>query len=211
MSSFNKWKSIYIIIILIIISWFIFKPSVVKLPKVIVKKDTIVTIVLPPPPPPPPTILIPPPPKEEEMISQEHVEKVEPDVPIESKDESITTNIPNGVDMGISNGNGNGNTNKIGYNSHRGKWDSYAISIQKTITESLRQNSNINHSKFNIQLRIWADTTGRITRILLMKSTGDAGVDNIIKNNSLVGLQLSEQPPIGLPMPITIHITATIP
>ena len=59
-----------------------------------------------------------------------------------------------------------------------------------------------------VQVRIWADSSGRITRASLAGSSGDPAVDNAIRNNALAGLQLPEPPPADMPMPINMRITA---
>ena len=147
------------------------------------------------------------------MVQQEHVEQIDPvDEPTPApEDPGLSTNIVggNGPDLGLRAGSGNGNRNRIGSGRRSGKWDHYAVSVQNTIAETLRHNSGVRHATFSLQVRVWADPNGRITRASLMGSSGDATVDNAIKNNALTGLQLPEPPPADMPMPINMRISAS--
>ena len=53
-------------------------------------------------------------------------------------------------------------------------------------------------ASFHVKVRVWFDTTGRITRSKLSSSTGDPAVDSAIKDEVLAGLQLPP-PPQGMP------------
>ena len=190
----------------------LFKASGGKSHNSMLKKNDVVTITLPPPPPPPlPPPPPPPPPKEQEMVQQQPVDTIPEDNPTPAQeDPGLSTNIVggNGPDLGLRAGSGNGNRNRIGSGRRSGKWDHYAVSVQKTIAETLRHNSGVRHATFSLQVRVWADPTGRITRAALAGSSGDPAVDNAIKNNALAGLQLPEPPPADMPMPITMRISA---
>ena len=62
-----------------------------------------------------------------------------------------------------------------------------------------------------MKMRVWTDETGRISRVELAGSTGDASLDAALENQVLPGLQLSEGPPEGMPMPILLRLTAQRP
>jgi hypothetical protein len=70
----------------------------------------------------------------------------------------------------------------------------------------LRQNSKTRDARLKLRVRIWSDTSGRITRSELSGSSGDASVDTAIQNEVLTGLQLQEPPPADMPMPIVMLI-----
>lgn len=182
------------------------------------KKAEVISITLPPPPvvTPPPKIEPPktePPPDKEEMVEQAPVDKVEPpEAPPEApSDEALGTNVSgnNGPDMGLTRGGGNGgNGNKIGGGRHGGKWDSYAVAVQSTISDALRRNQGTRSASFSMTVRVWADSSGRITRAQLVGSSGNPTVDQALKDQVLTGLQLTEPPPAGMPMPINMRIAA---
>jgi protein TonB len=61
------------------------------------------------------------------------------------------------------------------------------------------------------EVKVWADSTGRITRATVANSTGNAALDTALRDEVLTGLQLSEPPPQGMPMPIVLRVTARRP
>ncbi len=177
----------------------------------------IVTITLPPPPPPP--VLPPPPPPEEtpppeeEMVMQDPVpddEPPPPDAPPDVPPSDLSTGIAgNGPDMGLSGkGGGNGRIGGTGRKGGGSKWGYYTSSIQTEIANALRQNSSTRSATFSMKVRVWADSSGRITRAQLVGSSGNPAVDDAIRSDVLSGLTLPGPPPAGMPMPITMRISA---
>lgn len=183
-------------------------------------RQEIVTITLPPPPPPPPPPKVEPPPPEdvpppeEEMVMQDPVAEDEPppdDTPPDAPpSDDLSTGIAgNGPDMGLS--SGGGGSGRIGGNGRKGggsKWGYYAAKVQNSIAAALRRNPSTKSATFSMQVKVWADSSGRITRAQLVGTSGNAAVDQAIKNQVLAGLQLPEPPPDGMPMPINMRITA---
>jgi TonB family protein len=60
-------------------------------------------------------------------------------------------------------------------------------------------------------VKVWADSSGRITRAQLVGSSGNPAVDQAIRNSVLNGLQLPQGPPADMPMPINLRISARKP
>lgn len=117
---------------------------------------------------------------------------------------------PDGFNIGRSKGGAGRGGLGIG-GAARSRWGYYAGQVQKTIAEALRQNPKLRKAALSAQVKIWADSNGRITRATLAKSTGDAALDQAITGDALRGLQLSEPPPQGMPMPINLKLTARRP
>jgi outer membrane biosynthesis protein TonB len=63
----------------------------------------------------------------------------------------------------------------------------------------------------SLQVRIWADATGRVNKAQLVGSTGNAELDNVLRHEVLGGLRLPEPPPSDMPMPINLRISARQP
>jgi TonB family protein len=63
----------------------------------------------------------------------------------------------------------------------------------------------------SVQVKVWADANGRITRAQLVGTSGNPAVDQSIKGQVLTGLQLPQAPPADMPMPINLRITARKP
>lgn len=197
--------------------WFVSRGSK---PHAKAKAEESITITLPPPPPPvtpppPPPQTEPPPPEEEEMLAQEPVPEDEP-APDEAAPEP-----PSDLDLGPgaaggtgpSIGGGGGGKGGIGPN-RRGsasKYGWYAAKVQSAIRQALSGNPSTRSATMSLQVKIWADADGRITRAQLVGSSGNSAVDQSIKSQVLTGLQLPQAPPADMPMPINLRITARKP
>ncbi len=182
--------------------------------------ERLISISLPPPPPPPPPKVEEQEPPKEEMIAQEEVKpdeaKPEPE-PAKDEPPPIGTNNvgsgpPDGFGLGAYKG-GNGNGSGIGGSGKRGgsKFGWYAGQVQSTIAEALRKHPDTRKASLSLQVRIWPDATGRITRATLASSSGDPVLDNAIRNDILTGLQLKEPPPADMPRPIVLKLSARKP
>ena len=173
---------------------------------------TQVKLMLPPTPPPPPP---PPPPpqevpKEQEMIKEEKQEEAPPE-PAPQVDTALKG--PGGSgSMAIRAGNSSGifaNRNAMA-NPHA-KWSSYTNQAGSRILDALRSNPKTRKMAVRVDVRIWPDSTGRITRASIAASSGDASLDAVIRDEILTGLQLSQPPPEGMPTPIVMRVTAKRP
>lgn len=134
-----------------------------------------------------------------------------PEAPPAPSNEDLGTNNSGkgGLDMGLTRGGGNGlGRNSVGGGRKGSKWGYYAAKVQTTIADALRRNSSTKTAAFSMQVKIWADSSGRITKAQLVGTSGNAAVDQAIKNQVLVGLQLPEPPPAGMPMPINMRLSA---
>jgi hypothetical protein len=76
------------------------------------------------------------------------------------------------------------------------------------VNEALRKTPLTRQAAFNLKVRIWPDLTGRVTRAKLNGTTHDAKLDAAIRE-VLTGLQLSEPPPPGMPVPIVMRLSAS--
>jgi periplasmic protein TonB len=189
-----------------------------------VRELTIVNIVPPPPPPPPP------PPQqmpEQKMIEQPKMAEQEfkEDKPLEKpKDEPIrdakNDEPPGPLSLDakptgpgdLFNLGGKPGGNPFGGGGGGGsRWGWYASIVQAQIEAALRANPKTRNAVMQVQLRLWADATGRISRIQLVSSTGDAELDSAIRDNVFAGLTLREPPPKDMPMPIVTRVTARRP
>ena len=177
-----------------------------KMPEV-----TMVKILATPPPPPPP----PAQPKlvEEKMVEQMPVDaneaKPEESAPAPSADLGTSITGPGGADgFGLGGNRGTGALDGSATRGSGSKWGWYAAQVQVTISDALRKNVRTREASFRLEVRVWPDITGRIGRAQLVGSSGDAAVDAAIRSDVLTGLQLSEPPPFGMPLPIVLRLTA---
>ena len=62
-----------------------------------------------------------------------------------------------------------------------------------------------------VQIRLWADGSGRVNRVELASSTGDPELDAVIRNDVLRGITIREPPPKDMPMPMVTRVIARRP
>lgn len=181
--------------------------------------------ILPPPPPPPPQQQTP----EQKMIEQERMDTPEfkEEKPLdEPKNEPIKDakadeppgplsldakaqgpgdqfNLggkPGGSAYGLGGGGGGGT-----------RWGWYASIVQKQLESALHANRRTRNASMQVQIRIWADGSGRVTRVQLASSTGDAELDAVIRDEVFASFVLREAPPKDMPMPLVTRVTARRP
>ncbi len=187
-----------------------------------VREMTIVNILPPPPPPPPP-----PPMPEQKMIEQPKMAEPEfkEDKPLEKpKDEPIkdakNAEPPGPLSLDAK-ATGPGDLfnlgGKPGGNPYGGaggggsRWGWYSTIVTTQIEAAIRANPKTRNMAGQIQVRIWADSTGRVSRVQLTPSTGDPEIDAVLRNEVLGGLTLREPPPKDMPMPVVTRVTARRP
>jgi outer membrane biosynthesis protein TonB len=187
-----------------------------------VRELTIVNIVRPPPPPPPP------PPPEQKMIEQPKPTEQEfkEDKPLEKpKDEPAkeAKNEPPPGPLSLdAKATGPGDLFNLGgkpggspYGGGGGggsRWGAYAAMVQKEMTAALEANPKTRKAVVQgVKIRLWADSSGHVTKVQLENSTGDGELDNAIRNEVFAGLTLREPPPKDMPMPMVTRVTERRP
>jgi hypothetical protein len=174
-------------------------------------KNEIKMISLPPPPPPPP-----PPPKQQEPPKPDEPKFQKEEAPTDEKppdkapEPQLSTSIQGNDASGLGSGNGGGGFG--GGGGGRGsKFGYYAGQVKNRIVDALRTNKKTRSAVMDVQVRVWLDTNGKITKVSLAKSTGDSALDAAIKSEVLADVSLKEPPPQGMPMPIVMHFRAKRP
>ncbi len=115
---------------------------------------------------------------------------------------------PGGRGLLSGGGLGDGNGEGIGEGAgNRYAW--YYAKLASEIEDAFRKSKRASTSQARVELRIWADATGRIERVQLIRSTGNAELDEAIR--SITGMKLREPPPPDLPMPMIARFTARRP
>lgn len=155
------------------------------------------------------------------MIEQAPLEEKAPEPepkPVDEPPPILGTNIKgdgpsNGFGLGSSgNGGGLGGSGLGGNGRRGGKWDNYARQVQSAIVDALRRNPKSRAASISgLQVRIWPDSSGRVSRAQLVGSTGNPSLDEAIRNEVLTGLQLHEPQPQGMPTPIVLRLNARRP
>ncbi|MGF1655524.1 MAG: energy transducer TonB [Verrucomicrobiales bacterium] len=226
----EKYRSLLVVAVLLVVggglTWILMKggdsaPSQRSAPQ-------MVTIVAPPPPrpTPPPTPAPTPPPVERdlpepEMIMQDALteedlsEAPDQDASDEPESEPLGTGIvgdgpADGFGLGRSGGGGMIGGRRPGGGGGT-RFGRYAAMVQNRVSEAMRSHPQVKSSTMRIEVRVWADDTGRITRAQLVNSTGDPSLDRTMRDDLLTGLRLAEPPPEDMPMPIVMRLSASRP
>ncbi|MBB5051854.1 MAG: energy transducer TonB [Afipia sp.] len=186
-------------------------------------RELAVTVVVPPPPPPPPPQKLP----EQKMIEQPKMAEPEfkEDKPVDTPKDEPAKDAKNDDAPGplsldaMATGPGDlfnlggkpGGSPYGGGGGGGSRWGWYGSIVTAQVESALRSNPKTRLVVATIQIRLWADGSGRITRVVLTPSTGDAEVDAAIRNEVLGGLALREPPPKDMPMPIVTRWIARRP
>lgn len=187
-----------------------------------IRELTIINVVPPPPPPPPPPQKMP----EQKMIEQPKM--VEPEIkqdkPIEKPKDEPAKDAKNDQPPGplsldakpTGPGDLFGLGGKPGGSPYGGggggsRWGYYTSVVTGQMEAALQANPRTRNAVMELQVRIWADASGRITRVVLTPSTGNAELDSIIRDQVLGNLVLREPPPKDMPMPIVTKVTERRP
>jgi outer membrane biosynthesis protein TonB len=187
-----------------------------------VREITIVNITPPPPPPP-----LPQQQPEQKMVEQPKMAQpeIKEDKPVEKPKDEPAKDAKNDEPPGplaldakaVGPGDLFNLAGKPGGNPYGGgggggsRFGWYASLVQTQIRNALDANSRTRKAVLQVQIRLWADGTGRVTRVQLVSSTGDAELDTIIRDQVLAGLTLREPPPKDMPMPINTRVTERRP
>jgi periplasmic protein TonB len=192
-------------------------------PPRLVRELTVVNIVPPPPPPPPPPQQMP----EQKMIEQPKMAEPEfkEEKPVDKpKDEPVKdakNDEPPGPLSLDAKAVGPGDLfnlgSKVGGSPYGGgggggsRWGWYTTIVTDQATAALRANPKTRNMATQIQVRLWVDSSGRVTRVTISPSTGDAELDAVIRDEVLGRLTLREPPPKDMLMPVVTRVTARRP
>lgn len=174
-------------------------------------------ISLPPPPPPPPP---PPKPPEPQKVETQQPKMTDPSpAPTPAKPSPPKANpAPPGQPLtgeagaganpyGLAVGNGGGNMvgGGGGDGSGGGGFGAFAGRLSSTIQSALSRNDRTRFLKGKLELRLWLDEAGRVTRVEVKNSSGDPANDGAIAS-VVNGVALNEQLPARLPQPVLIAV-----
>ncbi|MEO7932818.1 MAG: TonB C-terminal domain-containing protein [Chthoniobacterales bacterium] len=219
----EKYRALIIIAMLVLaVGGWILSQVLVHKKAAPAKLETFTMVTLPPPPPPPPKPTPPPPqatppPVDQKMDQRpmEPQEEVKPDEappkPDTPPDQPLGTNNTGpgpGDNFGLGGPGGSGGFGGGGKGGSGSKYGWYAGQVQRRVSDALQKNRATRTASLRVEVRIWPDSTGRVTRAEMKTSTGDAALDAAIQSNVLNGLQLDSPPPSGMPLPIVLRLTA---
>ena len=187
-------------------------------------KITLVTPAAPPPPPPPPPPKFekkPDPPKEQKEVKLDQPERKQ-EAPPPSQDLKMEGAAGNGasafgagkvtsddiskIGAGRASGTGTG-----GGGERPAMFDPYAnyMNLAKgELQRFLNKNANVRRRRYALDVHLWVNGSGAVTRFELVGSSGDADTDEAV-SQALASLPaLSQSLPNNMPQPLRLRISA---
>jgi protein TonB len=173
-------------------------------------KKVVQTVQLIRPPPPPPQEKPPEPPKQEE----EKIPEPEQPTPETPSDEPPPSN-QLGLDTeGGAGGDsfglvGNkGGRSLLASGGDRFAW--YSGVLKDDLLSFLSDHPDIRQRAYSVNIRLWLDGKGSVTRVALSSSTGDNALDRELQK-VLGGLEkVAEAPPADMPQPVQIRLVSRL-
>lgn len=170
------------------------------------RDDKTVRVVLPPPPPPPPPevqpVEKPPEPTPAPPIDQPQDTPPPPDAPAQPTlgDSALTAREGAGPsNYGLQGGDGSGTRIGGRPGGGDGGFGAYANLALAAVRQAAQTDPLLTRGRYTARLAVTVSPDGRILSARLLNSTGDAARDAGLQER-LVGLQLSQRPPAGLPV-----------
>jgi protein TonB len=165
----------------------------------------IVQIVRPPPPPEAP----PPPPPEEE---------VEEPLPQDTPEPEPADEAPPGAELGLD-AEGVAGGDAFGLAARKGGSDIigggggaafawYTGLIKDGILDALSEDERVRKGNYKLTVRVWLAQDGRVERIALVDSTGNAQLDAAVEQALGRMRRVREAPPLEMPQPVTLRIVS---
>lgn len=170
------------------------------------RKPPVVTLLPDKPPPPPP------PPKEEKK--PEPPKEDRKDVKIEPKEAPPAQNEPLKMEGAAGDGDSAFGAGTVGREYAGGEIGGggmqgmYAGRLQRHLQEQLSRNRKLKESDYRVTVRVWLRRDGSVEKADLAQSTGNAGLDEVLREALLQVAAMREVPPENMPQPIRIRVTA---
>lgn len=173
-----------------------------------------VTLLTPPPPPPPPEIVE----QRQEPEIEEEVEIAEPE-PLDDLPEQASDDPPPGSDLGIDaeGGAAGDGFGLVGRRGGRGLLEGagnpfryYASDLGRQIESALIEQNRVRGIAYSVEVNIWVNSDGTISRVELAGSTGDQRHDTILVETITGMRNLSKLPPSDMPQPIRMMISTEL-
>ena len=180
-------------------------------------------VPLPPPPPPPPEPETPPEPEEpveEEVVDPEpepepEMEQITPEDEAPSPADDLADPMQMDADaqagsdaFNIGSGKGSGMSGSGGGRLGNGTYKQY---LSYAFQKLLRESPELRNLAFRIQADVWLNTAGDITRVELIRSSGDEELDAKLLSTLRAAPRFQERPPASLTIPVRLDFRGRRP
>jgi protein TonB len=100
-----------------------------------------------------------------------------------------------------------GNTAGAGTGGARVNTAFYANQLQAQLQDELNRNEQLRDAEYRAQVNLWLSADGKVARVELAGSTGDAGLDKRLRG-ALQEAKRLRPPPEGVAQPIRLELVA---
>ncbi|MDD0974721.1 energy transducer TonB [Pseudomonas sp. TNT2022 ID681] len=175
-------------------------------------------IPLPPPPPPPEPPKEPEPPVQEKIVEPQPVPEAEEVKPAEEAPPSPADDLANPMQI-----DGDAQSAGDAFNVGAGKGGgmaggggglgsgTYSQFLAYAFQRLLRDNPELRNLAFNLQGDVWLSAAGEITRVELVKSSGDVDIDAQVIAALRSAPALQQRPPASLTLPVRVALQGRRP
>ncbi len=172
---------------------------------------------LPPPPPPPP-------PKPEEKPPEPEIKKeeIKIDDPTPKNEPKEADPAPPAETLGVdAEGSGSGDGFGLqgrkggrditsiggggGGGSNRLKYKLYLHTVERYLTDQVARNPVLHTANYRALAKVWISPDGHVTRVELLKGTGNETMDQSIRTDLSVA-RLPQAPPADMPQPMKLQL-----
>lgn len=169
-----------------------------------------ISLVRPPPPPPEPEEPPPPPPEIEEEIDLPEPEPMQ---------ETVQSDEPPPGPLGLD-ADGTAGADGFGLMARRGGRDIlasvgdrfgwYAGLLQRDILDHLSDVERLRSRGYDVNVRLWLDTSGAVRNIEMVSGSGDPEIDRLISQTLTSIASVEEPPPADLPQPVLLRVRSRL-
>lgn len=210
----RRWliRLLVLVLVAVLVGWL--RASLLDADRMSDRLAQRIRLIEPPPPPPPKKLEAPPP--EPELADQVEITPRSPaeDPGAAAPDDRL------GVDANAS-GSGDGfglaakrggrdliEEGRIGTAPDARRFDYYTGQVERILQSELFRRDELRAADYVAIVRLWVDADGRIARVSLARSTGDALLDEKLRD-ALGSLRVPlGAPPEEMPQPIRIRVTS---
>ena len=82
---------------------------------------------------------------------------------------------------------------------------SYTRYLGSALQQTIQNDDRVNHLVFSADMEVWVDPDGHITRVAVLKTSGDHGIDQDLLS-ALESMPALDEPPPALPFPQRVRI-----
>jgi protein TonB len=91
-----------------------------------------------------------------------------------------------------------------------GRFNHYTGQVERVIQDELSRHDGLREADYVAIVKLWVDADGRIARVSLARSTGDAALDDKLRD-ALGALRATlGEPPGDMPQPIRIRVISRV-